>query len=218
MADTGLVDLAIPPTGNTIVPVATITAHLPPGRGDAVRPFTDPTRSAEDLELLWTLRRSLAARARGDERGGRWRAEDGSEHWLQVRDWDQLRTAIPAVGVGFFGQVLEVDHEPINRLEADLLARGDLHPDLLAYYNVLFPWEQWGNLVVFADRAAVERLNADPVHLAAVARTPRHYASLRLHRIELPDGAAGVADPQLRETLLFDFGEEPPWVALRPAG
>lgn len=197
--------------------MAVITDHLPPGRGDSARPFTEPSKSREDLDLLGALRRSLAERARSGEEAGRWTGEDGSEHWLQVRDWDLLRDTVPAVGVGFFGQVRDVDHDPINVIEAELMERGDLHPGLLAYYNVLFPWQQWGNLVVFTDRAAVERLNEDPVHLGAVARTPGHYHSLRLHRVVLPDGAAGSEDPRLEETILFDFSTDPPWVALRPA-
>lgn len=196
--------------------MAVVTDHLPAGQGDSARPFTEPSKSLEDLDLLATLRRSLAVRARSGEEAGRWVGDDGSEHWLHVRDWDLLRDTVPAVGVGFFGQVRDVDHEALNMIEADLMQRGELHPGLLAYYNVFFPWEQWGNLVVFADRAAVEQLNADPVHLTAVARTPGHYHSLRLHRVLLPDGAAGQADPALEETLLFDFSTEPPWVALRP--
>lgn len=196
--------------------MATVTDRLAPGRGDRTRPFTEPARSAEDLDLLASLRRSLAERARSGEEAGRWVGDDGAQHWLQVRDWELLRAATPAVGVGFFGQVRDVDHDPINRIEEELMGRGELHPGLLAYYNVLFPWEQWGNLVVFTDRAAVERLNEDPVHLTAVARTPGHYHSLRLHRVVLPDGAAGHRDPELEETLLFDFATEPPWVALRP--
>lgn len=196
--------------------MAVVTDHLPAGQGDSARPFTEPTKSSEDLDLLAKLRRSLAGRARSGEEVSRWVGDDGSERWLQVRDWDQLRDTVPAVGVGFFGQVRDVDHDPINVIEAELMERGELHPGLLAYYNVLFPWQQWGNLVVFNDRAAVEQLNEDPVHLTAVARTPAHYHSLRLHRVALPDGAAGHADPQLEETLLFDFSTEPPWIALRP--
>jgi len=196
--------------------MATITDRLAPGQGHRERPFTEPALSHGDLELLANLRRSLAERARSGEDAGRWTGDDGSEHWLQVRDWTLLRSTVPAVGVGFFGQVRDVDHDPINRIEEELMGRGELHPGLLAYYNVLFPWDQWGNLVVFTDRAAVEQLNEDPVHLTAVARTPGHYHSLRLHRVVLPDGAAGRRDPELEETLLFDFSTEPPWVALRP--
>jgi hypothetical protein len=56
---------------------------------------------------------------------------------------------------------------------------------------------------------------ADPAHTAAVARTPQHYRSLRLHRGVLADGGLGATRAHVAETVYLDFGETPTWRALR---
>ena len=72
---------------------------------------------------------------------------------------------------------------------------------------------QWGNLVLFADRAAADGLGQEALHRTAVDRAPLHYDSLRLHRLVLPDGGVGAAPPRLDESLLFDFRVDPTWIA-----
>ncbi|MFM9124546.1 MAG: hypothetical protein ACKOSO_05180 [Actinomycetota bacterium] len=199
--------------------MATPTTELAPGTGDPDRPFTDPAHADADVAMLERLQAILAAHATDGGRDGRWTDPDGARHWLVVPDWAALAAARPAVGVGFFGQALDVDHEPINRVEAEMLERPGRYPGLLAYYNVEFPQgdgtSQWGNLVVFADRASREHLGAEGLPRTAVDRSPLHYDSLRLHRIVLPDGALGRAAPVLDESLLFDFRSDPTWIALR---
>ena len=199
--------------------MATPTTLLAPGTGDPGRPFTDPAHAEVDLAMLARLQAILAAHAADGGRDGRWTDADGAVHWLVVPDWEALAAARPAVGVGFFGQALDVDHEPINAVEAEMMARLERYPGLLAYYNVEFRQgdgtSQWGNLVVFADRASREHLNMESLHRTAVDRSPRHYDSLRLHRIVLPDGALGATPPVLDESLLFDFRSDPTWIALR---
>ncbi len=201
--------------------MATPTTTLAPHDGDPSRPFTEPARSDADIALLVRLHASLLAHAAGGGSQGRWVEGDGSRHWLVVPDWSALRGAIPAVGVGFFGQARDVDHEPINDVEAEMMERLERYPGLLAYYNVEWPQDdgtsQWGNLVVFRDRTAVDHLSGEALHRTAVDRSPLHYDSLRLHRVVLPEGGLGRTAPQLDESLLFDFSVEPTWIALRPA-
>jgi len=199
--------------------MATPTTELAPGTGDPDRPFTDPIHADADVAMLERLQAILAAHATDGGRDGRWTDPHGARHWLVVPDWAALAAARPAVGVGFFGQALDVDHEPLNAVEAEMLEHLERYPGLLAYYNVEFPQgdgtSQWGNLVVFADRASREHLGAEGLHRTAVDRSPLHYDSLRLHRIVLPDGALGRAAPVLDESLLFDFRSDPTWIALR---
>lgn len=166
--------------------------------------------------MLARLHASLVEHADRGGSDGRWVDQVGTEHWLVVPDWDQLRSAVPAAGVGFFGQALAVDHEPISAIETAMLGQLERYPGLLAYYNVRYPWDQWGNLVLFRDRAAIDRLNHEGLHRTAVERSPVHYESLRLHRVSLPTGGLGAAPPQLDETILFDFRDEPTWIAVRP--
>lgn len=207
--------------GDILACMATPTTELAPRTGDPTRPFTEPSLSEADFAILARLHASLVEHAAGGGSDGRWVDGAGATHWLVVPDWAALRTTVPAVGVGFFGQALAVDHEPINVVEAEMMERVERYPGLLAYYNVEWPQpdgtSQWGNLVVFADRTAIDRLNHEALHRTAVDRSPLHYDSLRLHRIVLPDGGLGPTPPQLDESLLFDFRADPTWIALRRA-
>ena len=134
-------------------------------------------------------------------------------------DWDALERTRPAVGVGFFGQARpDVDHEPIALLEDAIVARAGALGGLLAYHNALLEPGRWANLVVFAAADAVGGLRGDELHEAAVARTPAHYASLRLHRGALADGALGAAPFRLERTLFLDFSEDPPRRSVRTSG
>jgi hypothetical protein len=207
--------------GDILAGMATPTIELPPRTGDPARAFTAPALSDADIGILARLHASLVAHAGDGGSDGRWTDAAGAVHWLVVPDWDALRATAPAVGVGFFGQALDVDHEPISAVETEMMERLERYPGLLAYYNVEWPQpdgtSQWGNLVVFADRTAVERLNHEALHRTAVDRSPLHYDSLRLHRVDLPDGGVGAVPPRLVESLLFDFRAEPTWIALRSA-
>jgi hypothetical protein len=70
-------------------------------------------------------------------------------------------------------------------------------------------------MVVFASRADTAAVTGDPIDADAVEHTPRHYASLRLHRGVAGDGALGTAGVAISETLYLDFAERPAWRGLR---
>ena len=126
----------------------------------------DPSHIAGDLALLERLRGLLrsAPRTPGEQRLRR----GAQRHRIAVPDWDALARARRVVGVGFFGQAREVDHEPIALLESDIVGRAGALPGLLAYHNALLAPGRWANLVVFADSAAVGALHGDDAHDAAV--------------------------------------------------
>ncbi len=58
-------------------------------------------------------------------------------------------------------------------------------------------------------------MTGDDVHAEAVALTPHHYRSLRLHHAELPDGVLGAAELELIRTRYLDFDSDPAWSAVR---
>src|SRR4051794_30607438 len=101
---------------------------LPPGEPAPGRPFTAPARTADDLNALAAVREALRRRLAGARWAAiddHWSADDGAEHWLVVPDARRLEAVRPAVAIGFFGQARDgVDHEPIGRLERDLLRRA----------------------------------------------------------------------------------------------
>ncbi|HEY3613008.1 MAG TPA: hypothetical protein VGK92_04850 [Gaiellales bacterium] len=143
-------------------------------------------------------------------------ADDAGRHHVVVPDWRALADVRPAAMVGFFGQARDdVDHAAIIALEHDIVGRAAAFPGLLAYHNAQLESGRWGNLVVFRAAFGTAQVTVDPVHAEAVARTPVHYRSLRLHRGVLADGCLGEAPPLLHETLYLDFGEQPAWRALR---
>jgi hypothetical protein len=181
------------------------------------RVFDEPARVAEDIALLERLRSGLRAAPRI---AGEQRIALGDElHRIVVPDWGALAAGRPVVGVGFFGQAREgVDHEPIALLEDEIVGRATALDGLLAYHNARLESARWANLVVFAEPAAVGGLRFDAMHETAVALTAAHYASLRLHRGDLADGALGAARYALERTLFIDFDETPPRRWVRTSG
>jgi len=178
--------------------------------------FADHARVEEDVALLERLRMALRTAPRTN---GRQRLQRGGElHRIAVPDWSALSRDRPAVGVGFFGQARpDVDHGPISLMEDEIVERAASLDGLLAYHNALLEPGRWANLVVFESVSAVGSLRSDVLHEAAVALTPVHYASLRLHRGLMADGALGAAPFALERTLFFDFSCDPPRRFVRTA-
>jgi len=192
--------------------------HLAPDAAVPGRPFADPARSDDDLAALAAIRAALVRRHAGGRGAGRWVDAAGAEHWLVAPDWAALAAQRPALAVGFFGQARgDVDHGAIVDLEHDILARASSFAGLLAYCNVHFASGQWGNLVLFADAAGPRHVWGDTVHADAIARTPRHYHSLRLHRASLAGGLLGAGGLRLERTSYYDFASDPVWRAVRVA-
>jgi hypothetical protein len=182
----------------------------------AGRAFCDPARTDDDCATLGILRETLRSVGRGS-RAPVLRFRDGvGEHHVVVPDWEALEAARPVAIVGFFGQARDdVDHAVIIELEHDVVRRATAFPGLLAYHNAQLAGSRWGNLVVFDSVTATADVTGDPVHASAVALTPRHYRSLRLHRGRAAEGCLGAAPAVIDETLYLDFGDAPAWRALR---
>jgi hypothetical protein len=185
---------------------------LDPGTAVDDRPFTALEHTRADLAALARMRAALAVRVASGRGAGVW-TEDGEAHLLVAPRPEALTR--PAFAVGFFSQARDVDHGPILQLEYALLDRVGALRGFVSYHNVRFADGRWGNLVTFDDDSAPSEVRDDPIHREALALTAKHYRTVRLHRLRLADGAAGTVDPELRETLLLDFDETPPWRAVR---
>jgi hypothetical protein len=184
------------------------------------RPFAAVEHTYADLAVLRTMRGTLAARLRDDSLpppdAGPLEQPDGTEHWLCVPDPGALAAARPVAAVGFFGQArVGVDHGPILERERDIVARAARFGGLLTYYNLRLASGSYGNLVLFESAPAKAHVTADLVHREAVALTPRHYCSLRLHHAELADGVLGDAELELVRTRYLDFSCDPAWSWVR---
>jgi hypothetical protein len=176
------------------------------------RPFTSLEHTSADLAALARMRTAISRRLAAGVGAGTWE-DEGEAHLLVAPRPEAL--ARPALAVGFFSQARDLDHGPILQLEYALLDRVDAIEGFVSYHNVRFADGRWGNLVTFDDSGAPTEVRDHPIHREALALTATHYRTVRLHRLRLADGAAGSVEPELRETLLFDFDDSPPWRAVR---
>jgi hypothetical protein len=188
------------------------------------RPFAALASTRDDLavmeRMLERLRRHIEAVAVGTAERSRddhvVDADDAGIHRIVVTDVDQAREARDRVVVGFFGQArLDVDHRPIVELESALIADMAAAAEPLVYYNVHWPGVGWGNIVVFADADAERGWGRDPRHHEAVARSPAHYHSIRLHVGTVPGGILGRRAIELKRTRYLDFSGPEAWRAVR---
>ncbi|CAN5656084.1 hypothetical protein BH20CHL7_BH20CHL7_14990 [soil metagenome] len=189
----------------------------------AGRPFTAVELGEADLavmeRMLARLRRHVRetvgpGSARRDDRFTD--ASDGGVHRIVIPDSVALAATSDLAVVGFFGQArMDVDHTPIVDLEGALIADVAPGSGPLVYDNVFWPGEGWGNLVLFRDRAAKNAWGDDPRHAQAIARSPQHYHSIRLHNGVLPGGLLGDDHIRLTSTKYLDFSATPAWRAIR---
>ncbi len=196
------------------------------GPTDAVggRRFTDAVETARDAEVMqeMLLRERATARAWADERAtGAWvdkYRRDGRHHWLAVPDRPALAAAFDVTAVGFFGQRREdVDHTELFALEQEVVdgLRAYAASGLLSYYDMQLPDGRYGNLVLFGTPDVPTDWHANPVHEAAVAITPRHYRSVRLHKGRVPGPLLESGELRIERTRYFDFGADRVWRGLR---
>jgi hypothetical protein len=194
--------------------------QLAPGEDVPGRQFAAAARTYEDLSILRAMRQTLAGRLRASRLpapdAGPQEHADGTQHWLCVPDPSALAAACPVAAVGFFGQARrDLDHAPIVDREYDIVGRAARFGGLLTYYNLRLADGRFGNLVLFSAPDAKGHVTGDRVHAEAVALTPRHYRSLRLHHAELQDGVLGAGELELIRTRYIDFDSDPAWSAVR---
>lgn len=144
-------------------------------------------------------------------------SDAGGDHRLILVDWQYLKRSEDITAVGFFGQArTDIDHTPINMLENELIDQLADSPGMLGYYNLRFPNQQWGNLVLCQDDMAKENWRDDATHRRAVDEfTPRYYHSLRLHNGLIPGGLMSGNKFVLVRTKYFDYEKSKIWRAVR---
>jgi hypothetical protein len=184
----------------------------------AERPFTATPEGERDLEMmnrmLLRLRRHIGGI--GLDAPSNARFGDEGEHMIILPHPELICLPSTLAAVGFFGQArADVDHQPIIDLEHQLIDDMTNNPGLVAYYNVHWPGEGWGNLVLFVDFEAKDGWGHDDRHRRAVERSPDHYHSIRLHNGVLPGGLRGPNGIRLIATKYLDFEAGMQWRAIR---
>lgn len=141
-------------------------------------------------------------------------ADDDGKHLIVLPHPGLVSASGELTAVGFFGQArADVDHTPILDLEDALVQDMPSNLGLVAYYNVRWWHNGWGNLVLFLDDEAKDGWGSDQRHREAVELSPRHYHSIRLHNGMLPGGLVGHDAIDLVRTKYLDFDR--PWRAVR---
>lgn len=133
---------------------------------------------------------------------------------------DRLFSTENLAVVGFIGHKRpKADIRPL--LKADKLFEVEFHkhPDLLSLSTVRVADGNFGNLVVFADPAAISKWNNSEVHRKLVAEiSPPYYLTIRLNNGWLPKGLQDPDGLWIERVKYIDYSSMPYWRAVRTIG
>jgi hypothetical protein len=133
---------------------------------------------------------------------------------------DRLFSTRNLAVVGFFGHKRpKADIRPL--LKADKLFEAEFpnHPNLLSLSTVRVANGDFGNLVVFADPAAISKWNNSEVHRRLVAEiSPPYYLTIRLNNGWLPRGLEDPDGLWIKRVKYIDYSSAPYWRAERTLG
>jgi hypothetical protein len=188
------------------------------------RPFTHPSHTERETELMQAALKELRARAgawTGNERDGvvvREHDNRGLRHLIVVPDTRNLLGSDGLTAIGFFGNPRPgVDHGLLFQLEDELVSGMSAYADagLLAYYDVELPKSHYGNLVLFSTPDVPPEWVADAVHRRAVEASPHHYHDVRLHKGFVRGRLLDEGEITIERTKYFDFDDGAGWHAIR---
>jgi hypothetical protein len=185
------------------------------------RPFASPTHTEHDQRVMQGMLerlRALAPRWATESRSFLVREPDaeGFRHWIRVPDCQALVSADRFTVVGVFGQARDdVEHRPIHELEAGIVDTLETITGVLCYYDVALPTGGYGNLILCATPDAPTQVHGNALHRRAVAITPRHYHSVRLHTGLVPGRLFSDAELVIERTHYYDYDVDPAWLAVR---
>jgi hypothetical protein len=200
--------------------------HAVLGASDRVdgRPFADPEHTSADAAVmsLMLLRQREAAQEWDPATAGPATVrdrEEGHKQWLAVPDAAALLRARDVTAVGFFGQARDSDHSVLFELEQDVVESFPEYASagLLSYFDLELANGAYGfgNLILFATPDVPREWHTCRAHERAVAISPEHYHSVRLHKGTIPGPFLGSGDVTIERTKYFDFDSDPPWRGLR---
>jgi hypothetical protein len=198
--------------------------HLEPTDILTERPFTDPTHTMADLNVLRYMsdQLSLVLGELGvSARRPRyliWQQvePDGRQHRIVIIRPETLRTLRPLLVVGFFGQRRQdADPTSLHPLDQILIDELPEHPGLLSYSTLALPCGNFGNLILFADRETKSHWSRSKYHAQAIALAPDYYSSVRIYNGLSPEGLADSQTLSLTVASYYDYQDRPMWRAMR---
>lgn len=191
----------------------------------ADRPFTEPSLSESDLEMMRKMARqqvdnynnplvcdflpNMKPVCQSDPYGRHFRI-----YYIQPQKLFSLKNLTV---VGFFGHKRPgADIRPLIQADKKFEKTFHEHPGLLSLSTVRMADGDFANLVVFTDPESKDRWNTAPLHYDTVSEiSPPYYKYIRLNNATLP---AGLDEPEAMRLLrvkYLDFTTQPPWRAMR---
>lgn len=131
----------------------------------------------------------------------------GRGHRVVLLRPDALALASDLTLVGFFGQRKKgVSSAPLYSFDSDLIDELGGHPDIVSYSSLDLSDDESGNLVLAANREALDRWQRSAKHgVVSKELAPRHYASVRIHTGILPGGVPSSHEPRIATTRALSF-------------
>lgn len=193
------------------------------------RPFTHPRHTTNDLIALRYMIDQLCLLLEEPDRYAQQSSPvtlhqleaNGRQHRFVIAQPQQLQTPNrPLTVVGFFGQKRQrISLSLVPLMEAmDKALRQEFrhYPDLLSYSTLELANDDCGNLVLFAQDAAINHWGRSQAHMKAVYElSPSYYDSVRLYNGRLPLGLMVSNLLHLSRIKYYDYSSVPLWRAVR---
>ncbi len=201
-----------------------VVHRLAPDEFAHAHPCTDPALYTPDMDLLAYLLQDLRTLLRAHDAGKAdvvahqpklWNVH-GLRRRIVVCDPVEIRRRQEVCVVGFFAERRDdIDYARLDDLELDLMLDFRRFPGILSYSSMELANEYWANLVVHQVPDDTEAWRTSDAHTKAVDRSPRLYASVRIHNGHLAGGVMSSGAIAVDRTKYWDYDHEPAWRATR---
>lgn len=141
---------------------------------------------------------------------------DGRYHRHFVSRPNVLSQAENIYLVGFFSHKQKgafIDH--FGDLDDRLIEEIPAYEEILSYSTMALPDGNYGNLVLLMDEEVKTKWLRGETHNRAVSLSPDYYQFVRINNGVLPEGVARPDLLQITQVKYYDYGEDPPWKAVR---
>ena len=141
---------------------------------------------------------------------------DGRYHRYFVSRPSVLSQAKNVYLVGFFShrqKMAPIGH--FGDLDDRLIEQIPTFQEILSYSSMALPDGEFGNLVLLLNEEIKSNWMHGEIHNKAVALAPGYYEFVRIHNGLLPEGITQPDLLQITQVKYYDYGEDPPWKAVR---
>jgi len=138
-------------------------------------------------------------------------------HRIVIAQPQELMQQRPLTIVGFFGHKCADGNMTLaHEFDRTLVAEIPDHPGLFSYSTMAMNNGNYGNLVVFSDRAARDHWSTSQAHAQAVQQlSPNYYHNVTIVNGHMQKGIHQHQDLTLIRAKYYDYQCSPHWEAVR---